>query len=180
MHSLDRGESVRSILNFYGVNTIVYAMSGIMLTDRTEPSVETNWSKGSGWWVQLGMLQRFLRRSVLRSGILRLGVKQWCSCARQSVGSPDTTQPADMIRNRAHIKRVLCVAEKNDAAKGISDIMSNGRFRRVNLSNFLHLCAVYDIACLHLATSCQLSKVKSLCATGNLNKSSHTQRSHFR
>ncbi|XP_029688056.1 DNA topoisomerase 3-alpha [Takifugu rubripes] len=35
-----------------------------------------------------------------------------------------------MIRNRAQIKRVLCVAEKNDAAKGISDIMSNGRFRR--------------------------------------------------
>uniref|UniRef100_H3CL93 DNA topoisomerase n=1 Tax=Tetraodon nigroviridis TaxID=99883 RepID=H3CL93_TETNG len=28
------------------------------------------------------------------------------------------------------IKRVLCVAEKNDAAKGISEIMSNGRFRR--------------------------------------------------
>lgn len=38
-----------------------------------------------------------------------------------------------MIRNRAQIKRVLCVAEKNDAAKGISEIMSNGRSRRVRL-----------------------------------------------
>nr|XP_046270120.1 DNA topoisomerase 3-alpha isoform X2 [Scatophagus argus] len=35
-----------------------------------------------------------------------------------------------MNRNRAQIKRVLCVAEKNDAAKGISEIMSNGRSRR--------------------------------------------------
>lgn len=77
------------------------------------------------------MLQRLLRRSVLGSGILRLGIKQRCSCALQSVGCPDTKQTANMIRNRAQIKRVLCVAEKNDAAKGISDIMSNGRFRRV-------------------------------------------------
>uniref|UniRef100_A0A4W6DER5 DNA topoisomerase n=1 Tax=Lates calcarifer TaxID=8187 RepID=A0A4W6DER5_LATCA len=37
---------------------------------------------------------------------------------------------ADMIRSRAQIKRVLCVAEKNDAAKGISEIMSSGRARR--------------------------------------------------
>uniref|UniRef100_A0A8C9XFT4 DNA topoisomerase n=1 Tax=Sander lucioperca TaxID=283035 RepID=A0A8C9XFT4_SANLU len=35
-----------------------------------------------------------------------------------------------MIRGRAQIKRVLCVAEKNDAAKGIAEIMSNGRSRR--------------------------------------------------
>ncbi|XP_072531015.1 DNA topoisomerase 3-alpha [Salminus brasiliensis] len=34
-----------------------------------------------------------------------------------------------MIR-RTQIKKVLCVAEKNDAAKGISEIMSNGRARR--------------------------------------------------
>ncbi|KAG5832859.1 hypothetical protein ANANG_G00295660 [Anguilla anguilla] len=36
---------------------------------------------------------------------------------------------ADMIR-RTQIKKVLCVAEKNDAAKGIAEIMSNGRARR--------------------------------------------------
>uniref|UniRef100_A0A087Y9R3 DNA topoisomerase n=1 Tax=Poecilia formosa TaxID=48698 RepID=A0A087Y9R3_POEFO len=35
-----------------------------------------------------------------------------------------------MIRSRVQIKRVLCVAEKNDAAKGISEIMSGGRARR--------------------------------------------------
>ncbi|XP_054616121.1 DNA topoisomerase 3-alpha isoform X2 [Dunckerocampus dactyliophorus] len=35
-----------------------------------------------------------------------------------------------MNRSRGQIKRVLCVAEKNDAAKGISEIMSNGRSRR--------------------------------------------------
>lgn len=34
-----------------------------------------------------------------------------------------------MIR-RTQIKKVLCVAEKNDAAKGIAEIMSNGRSRR--------------------------------------------------
>lgn len=44
----------------------------------------------------------------------------------------DTPQQADMIRNRAQIRRVLCVAEKNDAAKGISEIMSNSRFSRVS------------------------------------------------
>lgn len=31
---------------------------------------------------------------------------------------------------RVQIRKVLCVAEKNDAAKGIGDIMSNGRMRR--------------------------------------------------
>ncbi|XP_075686737.1 DNA topoisomerase 3-alpha isoform X1 [Rhinoderma darwinii] len=31
---------------------------------------------------------------------------------------------------RFPVQKVLCVAEKNDAAKGISDIMSNGRMRR--------------------------------------------------
>ncbi|KAI7803718.1 putative DNA topoisomerase 3-alpha [Triplophysa rosa] len=31
---------------------------------------------------------------------------------------------------RTQIKKVLCVAEKNDAAKGIAEIMSNGRSRR--------------------------------------------------
>ncbi|KAJ8251809.1 hypothetical protein GJAV_G00225660 [Gymnothorax javanicus] len=36
---------------------------------------------------------------------------------------------AEMIRRTA-IKKVLCVAEKNDAAKGIAEIMSNGRARR--------------------------------------------------
>ncbi|MCJ8746417.1 hypothetical protein PDJAM_G00141560, partial [Pangasius djambal] len=34
-----------------------------------------------------------------------------------------------MIR-RTQIKKVLCVAEKNDAAKGIAEIMSSGRSRR--------------------------------------------------
>lgn len=81
------------------------------------------------------MLVHLLRRSVLGSGILGIGVKRRCSSALENVGCPDKAQPADMIRNRAQIKRVLCVAEKNDAAKGISDIMSNGRFRRVRLSN---------------------------------------------
>lgn len=38
-----------------------------------------------------------------------------------------------MIR-RTQIKRVLCVAEKNDAAKCIAEIMSDGRARRVGLS----------------------------------------------
>lgn len=36
-----------------------------------------------------------------------------------------------MIR-RTQIKKVLCVAEKNDASKGIAEIMSNGRSRRVS------------------------------------------------
>uniref|UniRef100_A0A3Q2PYL7 DNA topoisomerase n=1 Tax=Fundulus heteroclitus TaxID=8078 RepID=A0A3Q2PYL7_FUNHE len=45
----------------------------------------------------------------------------WCS---------DTAKGADMIRSRGQIRRVLCVAEKNDAAKGISEIMSGGRARR--------------------------------------------------
>uniref|UniRef100_A0A8C2X3E6 DNA topoisomerase n=1 Tax=Cyclopterus lumpus TaxID=8103 RepID=A0A8C2X3E6_CYCLU len=43
---------------------------------------------------------------------------------------PGTSQPADMNRSRAQIKRVLCVAEKNDAAKSIAAIMSSGTSRR--------------------------------------------------
>ena len=74
------------------------------------------------------MLVHFLGRSLLRPGLLqRLGVPRRCFC---SVLCPDTQ--ADMLRGRAQIKRVLCVAEKNDAAKGISEIMSGGRSRRVS------------------------------------------------
>uniref|UniRef100_A0A669D4P4 DNA topoisomerase n=1 Tax=Oreochromis niloticus TaxID=8128 RepID=A0A669D4P4_ORENI len=64
-----------------------------------------------------------LRRSVLLSGLRRPG---------------DTVQQeADMIRSRGQIRRVLCVAEKNDAAKGISEIMSSGRAnRREGMSKF--------------------------------------------
>ena len=37
------------------------------------------------------------------------------------------------MHRRTQIKRVLCVAEKNDAAKCIAEIMSNGRSRRVRM-----------------------------------------------
>ncbi|XP_043945526.1 DNA topoisomerase 3-alpha isoform X2 [Protopterus annectens] len=41
------------------------------------------------------------------------------------------------MTRRIQVHRVLCVAEKNDAAKGIADIMSNGRMRkREGLSKF--------------------------------------------
>ncbi|XP_036408823.1 DNA topoisomerase 3-alpha [Megalops cyprinoides] len=59
-----------------------------------------------------------LERSLFRVG-LRLTVQN-----RFSIRGA-----ANMIR-RTQIKKVLCVAEKNDAAKGIADIMSNGRARR--------------------------------------------------
>ncbi|KAM6914565.1 LOW QUALITY PROTEIN: DNA topoisomerase 3-alpha [Lycodopsis pacificus] len=76
------------------------------------------------------MLVHLLRRSLLRSGLQRLGVQRRGFCAAQSDRCPGTPQQADMIRSRAQIKRVLCVAEKNDAAKGISEIMSGGTSRR--------------------------------------------------
>ncbi|XP_053327854.1 DNA topoisomerase 3-alpha [Spea bombifrons] len=40
-----------------------------------------------------------------------------------------STGPADMTL-RGPVQKVLCVAEKNDAAKGVADIMSNSRMRR--------------------------------------------------
>ncbi|XP_019961551.2 DNA topoisomerase 3-alpha [Paralichthys olivaceus] len=69
-------------------------------------------------------------RSLLRPGLQQLGVQWRRLCAAQSGRGPDTLQQEDMNRSRAQIKRVLCVAEKNDAAKGISEIMSGGRARR--------------------------------------------------
>ncbi|XP_063327484.1 DNA topoisomerase 3-alpha [Pelmatolapia mariae] len=71
-----------------------------------------------------------LRRSVLLSGLRRPGVQRRYFCAAQSVLQDTLQQEADMIRSRGQIRRVLCVAEKNDAAKGISEIMSSGRARR--------------------------------------------------
>lgn len=59
------------------------------------------------------LLGRSLYRLTTRSGL----------CRSVSVS---------MIR-RAQIKKVLCVAEKNDAAKGIAEIMSNGTSRRVSV-----------------------------------------------
>lgn len=47
-------------------------------------------------------------------------------------------QPGDRAFSRAAmevalrgVRKVLCVAEKNDAAKGIADLLSSGRMRRV-------------------------------------------------
>ncbi|XP_071403367.1 DNA topoisomerase 3-alpha [Centroberyx affinis] len=74
------------------------------------------------------MLVQLLGRSLLRSGLQRLRIQWSCYRGQSGQGLELAPQP-DMIR-RTQIKRVLCVAEKNDAAKGISEIMSNGRSRR--------------------------------------------------
>lgn len=95
-------------------------------------------------WDELGMLLHFTGRFSLRS-LLQQGfvVSQRRFCSALSVLRSDIQQEADMIRNRAQIKRVLCVAEKNDAAKGIAEIMSNGRSRRVRLvSRLVVTCLV--------------------------------------
>ncbi|KAJ8345175.1 hypothetical protein SKAU_G00293680 [Synaphobranchus kaupii] len=63
------------------------------------------------------MIYRF-ERSLLLFGLRLTIQKRFCR-----------HHSADMIR-RTQIKKVLCVAEKNDAAKGIAEIMSNGRARR--------------------------------------------------
>ncbi|XP_041863568.1 DNA topoisomerase 3-alpha isoform X2 [Melanotaenia boesemani] len=76
------------------------------------------------------LLVRLLGRSSLRSGLPRVKAQLRHFCGVQIRLCPDTRQEADMIRSRTQIKRVLCVAEKNDAAKGISEIMSSGRARR--------------------------------------------------
>ncbi|XP_053194618.1 DNA topoisomerase 3-alpha isoform X1 [Scomber japonicus] len=71
-----------------------------------------------------------LGRYLLRSGLHWPDVRRRFVCATQISRCQDRPQPADMPRGRGQITRVLCVAEKNDAAKGISEIMSNGRSRR--------------------------------------------------
>ncbi|XP_042170566.1 LOW QUALITY PROTEIN: DNA topoisomerase 3-alpha-like [Oncorhynchus tshawytscha] len=74
------------------------------------------------------MLIHHLTRALFTSGrplTLRLQVHRRFSVT----GQKRTDSPGDMIR-RTQIKRVLCVAEKNDAAKGIAEIMSDGRARR--------------------------------------------------
>lgn len=52
---------------------------------------------------------------------------------RVTVNSRFYRQISVNMNRRTQIKKVLCVAEKNDAAKGISEIMSNGRSRRVSV-----------------------------------------------
>ncbi|RVE69228.1 hypothetical protein OJAV_G00075520 [Oryzias javanicus] len=76
------------------------------------------------------LIVHLLSRSSFRSGLFRLIFQPRFLCAAQRSRCTDTTQETNMIRSRTQIKRVLCVAEKNDAAKGISEIMSNGRARR--------------------------------------------------
>ncbi|MBN3312158.1 TOP3A topoisomerase, partial [Atractosteus spatula] len=54
------------------------------------------------------------------------GLRETVYSRHRALSGPAST---DMSR-RLPIKKVLCVAEKNDAAKGIAEIMSNGRMRR--------------------------------------------------
>lgn len=42
------------------------------------------------------------------------------------------------------VRKVLCVAEKNDAAKGIADLLSNGRMRRVRRRISDQLCLMRE------------------------------------
>uniref|UniRef100_A0A670JML9 DNA topoisomerase n=1 Tax=Podarcis muralis TaxID=64176 RepID=A0A670JML9_PODMU len=51
--------------------------------------------------------------------------RSWSLCFSQAA-------EGTMVRN---IQKVLCVAEKNDAARGIADILSNSRMRRVGARN---------------------------------------------
>lgn len=88
------------------------------------------------------LVVHLLGRSLLRSGLQRLGVQRRCLCAALSDQCPATPEQADMIRNRTQIKRVLCVAEKNDAAKGIAEIMSGGRSRRVS-EHYIHHMVIH-------------------------------------
>ncbi|XP_075999266.1 DNA topoisomerase 3-alpha isoform X2 [Genypterus blacodes] len=69
-----------------------------------------------------------LGTSLLRSGLKLLRIQPRFYCAKTRC--LDTAHQAAMIGRRAQITRVLCVAEKNDAAKGIAEIMSSGRSRR--------------------------------------------------
>lgn len=79
------------------------------------------------------VIVQFFRRSLLRTGKLFVGVQRMLLCSVENTGCLNLQQQTDMIRNRAQIRRVLCVAEKNDAAKNIAEIMSSGRARRVSL-----------------------------------------------
>ncbi|XP_008328483.1 DNA topoisomerase 3-alpha isoform X1 [Cynoglossus semilaevis] len=76
------------------------------------------------------VIVQFFRRSLLRTGKLFVGVQRMLLCSVENTGCLNLQQQTDMIRNRAQIRRVLCVAEKNDAAKNIAEIMSSGRARR--------------------------------------------------
>ncbi|XP_019744278.1 DNA topoisomerase 3-alpha [Hippocampus comes] len=72
-----------------------------------------------------------LSKHLLRLGHQRPRIQLRCRSLAQ-----DSLTALDMMR-RGQIKRVLCVAEKNDAARGISEIMSNGMsVRREGLSRF--------------------------------------------
>uniref|UniRef100_A0A8C5EA37 DNA topoisomerase n=1 Tax=Gouania willdenowi TaxID=441366 RepID=A0A8C5EA37_GOUWI len=64
------------------------------------------------------LIENFPWRSVARPALQRLLKRNLCG------------QKVDMLQSRIQIRRVLCVAEKNDAAKGIAEIMSGGRARR--------------------------------------------------
>ncbi|XP_051905164.1 DNA topoisomerase 3-alpha [Hippocampus zosterae] len=74
--------------------------------------------------------------NLLSKHLLRLGHQRSRIQLRCRSASQDSLTTLDMMR-RGQIKRVLCVAEKNDAARGISEIMSNGMsVRREGLSRF--------------------------------------------
>lgn len=51
-----------------------------------------------------------------------------------------TLPPSAMEVALRGVRKVLCVAEKNDAAKGIADLLSNGRMRRVRRHISDQLC----------------------------------------
>lgn len=77
----------------------------------------------------------------------------------------------NMIR-RTQIKKVLCVAEKNDAAKGIAEIMSNGRARRVSSIPVFFLLSVtlYRCRLLRVSIVFPCSHVISLFVFGQLQR----------
>nr|XP_061805264.1 DNA topoisomerase 3-alpha-like [Nerophis lumbriciformis] len=82
--------------------------------------------------------------SLLAKHLLRLGQQKPSIQLRCRSAGQNSLTTLDMMR-RGQIKRVLCVAEKNDAAKGISEIMSNGRsMRREGMSKFNK---IYEFEC---------------------------------
>ena len=62
-------------------------------------------------------------QAITSSMILRVARLYWIALRLASTSSSGPSK---------NMVRVLNVAEKNDAAKSISDVMSNGRYRKVN------------------------------------------------
>ena len=112
------------VFRFRGIQALLVVLKQAVSQTGTGPGGRTQHYVLVWWELSQLPVMNFQARLLASCGV-RMLPPPWRGFSRAAEG------PAVQ-----RIRKVLCVAEKNDAARGIADLLSNSRMRRVGIHYF--------------------------------------------